>query len=94
MDQNETSLAKQVFDVQESDPRKDDWISTVKSDMKKLNLDYTFNEINNISKITFKNIIRKATENAALKNLTLQVKSKGKEIKYDKLEMQNYLKSD
>ena len=33
-------------------------------------------------------------EKTALKNLKLQIKSKGKELSYEKLEMQNYLKSD
>ena len=94
LDQKDSSLVKQVFNAQNADPRSGDWISTVKKDLRKLNLNYSFDEIKQFSRFTFKNILKDHIEKAALKNLTLRIKSKGKEITYDRIEMQNYLKSD
>ena len=44
-----------------------------------------------MSKLQFKNLIRKKSEEAAFKYLLSQIKEKGKEIKYHCLETQGYL---
>ena len=46
-----------------------------------------------MSKLMFKNVVKKACENNALKYLKLHIKSKGKEISYDKMELKHYLVS-
>ena len=94
LDQDESKLIKQVFKAQEMDPRNGDWITTVRKDLRKIGIQLNFDEIKRLSKFTFKSLIKESIENAALKNLKLQIKSKGKEVTYQKLEMQNYLKSD
>ena len=47
-----------------------------------------------MSKMQFKNLIRKKSEEASFEYLMLQIKEKGKEIKYHCLELQEYLNSE
>ena len=53
-----------------------------------------FNEIKQMSKLQFKNIVKKKAEQAPLTYLLSQIKEKGKEMKYGCLEMQEYLYPD
>ena len=83
-----------MLKAQENDPKQGDWVTSVKKDLRKLNMKFTMNEIKNMSKFTFKHITKEACEQAALKNLKMQIKTKGNKISYEQLEMQNYLKAD
>ena len=47
-----------------------------------------------MSKNTFKNYIKKKVEIGALNYLESQIKSKGKELEYTKIEIQCYLRPD
>ena len=47
-----------------------------------------------MSKNKFRNYIKKIIESGALKYLKSQVKSKGKDIKYTALKMQDYLRPE
>jgi hypothetical protein len=94
LDQEESTLVNKVFKAQENDPKQGDWVTSVKKDLRKLNIKFTMNEIKNMSKFTFKQITKEACEQAALKNLKMQIKTKGNKISYEQLEMQNYLKAD
>ena len=94
LDQEDSALIKQVVKAQEIDPKNGDWISSVRKDFRKLGINYSFEKIKEFSAFTLKSVIKEQIEKTALKNLKLQIKSKGKELSYEKLEMQNYLKSD
>ena len=48
---------------------------------------------NVMSKLMFKNVVKKACENISLKYLKLHIKSKGKEISYNQMELKHYLDS-
>ena len=47
-----------------------------------------------MSKLSFKKLVKKQIEETALKYLKHHIKSKGKEIQYPHLKMQNYLLAD
>ena len=66
---------------------------TVQNDLKDLKINLSIIEISTISKQTFKKIVRKACEQSAFYYLLEQTAklSKGSEITYTKLEIQNYL---
>ena len=91
LDQSEESLIKNVFLEQKSDPKRGDWVSTVRKDLKKLKIELTFDEIKNMSKYSLKNVVSEKCKSASLFYLKNQVKEKGKEIKYSDLKMQTYL---
>ena len=79
LSQNEESLIKQVF-IAQIESTKNDWTEQVKQDLKELDMAENFNEIKQMSKLQFKNLIRKKSENAAFLYLLSQIK-----------EMQDYL---
>ena len=93
LDQGETSLIKQVFNEQRLKPKKYDWVKSVENDLKKLKINLSYEEISSISKLTFKKVVKEACEDNALKYLKLHIKSKGKEISYNQIELKHYLDS-
>ena len=93
--EDKESLIRKVFDEQDKNPLKGDWVSTVKKDISDLNLNITFEEIKRMGKNKFKSLVKNQTKAKGLEYL-LQIKasqSKGKELSYEKLELQNYLSS-
>ena len=80
-------LVKQVFNEQKSNPKKGDWIKLVESDLKKLKITLSYEDISSMTKASFKKLVKEATEKCALRYLKLHIKSKGKEIKYNEIEM-------
>ena len=79
-----------------SDPIKGDWASTVKRDLESLDIKLSFKEISSYSKKAFKLIVKDAVKAKAFSDLVKAQKghSKGKEIEYKDLGLQEYLKAD
>ena len=93
--ENEESLLRKVFDAQNNNPLKGDWVTTAKNDINELELNMTFDEIRTIDRKRFKTLVKNRIQIKALEYL-LFIKSKhskGKELSYDELELQNYLSS-
>ena len=58
-----------------------------------MEINYTFEDIRNMKKRTFRNIVNKQVNESSFRYLLSQIKSKGKEINYSKeLKCQEYLK--
>ena len=81
------------FESQRKNKSSKDWVTTVLKDMKKLNLNMSFEEIGSMKKSMFFNIIKRKTEHEAIKYLEkLKEKhSKVKLLKHPVLKMQEYL---
>ena len=94
LSQPEESLMKKFFNAQLENSGKTDWTFQVAKDMEELEIKSTMEEIKLMSKNMFKEYIRKKVESAALKYLKSQIKSKGKEMEYTHVEMQEYLKPE
>ena len=94
LNQKETSLVKQVYNEQKSNPQKGDWVKDVDKDFKKLKISLTHEEIASMSKYMFKNFVKKKCEENGLEYLKRHIKSKGKEMIYMNMEMRNYLSSN
>ena len=75
--------------------RKGDFINLINIDLKELEMNIQYKEIETNSKSVWNNMINQSTEKVALKSsqkfLNSQTKSKTKHIKYEQLEMSDYL---
>ena len=94
--QDEDSLISRFFAAQCADPIKGDWASTVKKDLEFLNINLSFEEISSYSKKAFKLIVKDAVKAKAFSDLVKaqQGHSKGKEIIYRDLSLEEYLKAN
>ena len=95
LNEPENSLINEVFTVQCENPVKGDWVLTVKENIDELDLKMTFLQIKATTKDMFKSIVKEKVKIAAFKFLTKlqETHSKSSNIKYQKLEIQEYLKS-
>ena len=62
LDRDEKSLLKNVLLEQVKKPIKGDWVSTVRKDLTKLNINLSFDQIKSMSKLTFKKIVKHKSE--------------------------------
>ena len=83
-------LLRRVFNKQLSNPKHEDWITQIKKDIKKPEINKTMDEIAPMSKT----IVKDKIEAADLRYLKSQINSKGKEMKYDELTIKKYLVGD
>ena len=76
-------------------PTRNDWVHTVKNDLKHLEINLDFEEIKKLSKESFSKIVRERTKSVAFNELMEKkmTHSKANKIRYTKLEMQSYMKN-
>ena len=94
--EEQDTLLKRFFEAQCANPIKGDWASTVLKDLESADIKMTFEEIRKCSKDSFKDTVKKAIRSKAFKSL-IEAKakhSKGKEICYDDLNLQDYLQAN
>ena len=95
--QNESSLLYRFFIAQVKYPTYKDWTSQILEDMEELNIDLEFQDISDMSKERFKNIISEKIRNHAFNELLVKKLSRkseharGRNIKYEDLNIQEYL---
>ena len=90
-------MLSRVFHAQDQQPVKNDWSVQVKKDLEQIGLgEMSFQEIKSKSKETFKKMVKDRCSQLAFSELMKEAntKSKMQNLKYDKLEMQKYLKSE
>ena len=88
-------LLLKFFNAQNREPGKNDWSNTVKRDLEKLELDFSFEQIKGMSKAIWLKKIKEASKNIAFENLleTQMEYSKGSNLGYGNFKMRAYLKS-
>ena len=91
LNEKPTSLIYKFVCLQLEKPRKGDWVSSCLKSLDYLNLNFTIEEIKEMSKIQFKTLLKKSIEEKALQYLIDKKGSKGKEIQYSSLRMAEYL---
>ena len=89
--QDEKSQIFKFFSIQLNNPIKGDWVSSCLKDLSDLEIDKSIEEIKNMKRNEYKNIIKHSIEKKALEYLQSKRGSKGLEIKYTTLEMSEYL---
>ena len=96
LQQDEKSVLYLFLQKQQECPNNGDWWLDVQQDLVDLKLMTSLDEIRRTSKISFKNKVRIAVQEAALEflNSSKKDKSKLKDLYYDELKIQEYLISD
>ena len=93
LNQSKESMLYKVFESQRRNSTPKDWVTTILSDLNELNWDITIEDIQQMKKKRFLNIVKRKVQNKSFKDL-LKIKekhSKVKSIKHKMLQMQNYL---
>ena len=91
--QDAQSILFKMFEVQCESKTKKDWVSTIFDDMKSCQLNVTFSEIQEMTKMKWKNIVKQHIEEKTLRYLimTKQSHSKVRKIDHRNLQMQEYM---
>ena len=95
MNRPEHDLLGNFFKIQRKYPAKNDWINTVKEDLKLVKINLDLDEIKEKSKESFSNLVKVNVREAAFQDLQKMKNehSKMSNISYTKLELQSYFKS-
>ena len=93
LNQEEKSMVYQVLKATQENPSKSDFMTTCQKYLKALNMNISIAEIQTMSKYRFSKLLKNEIKNAAFLYLKEQQckQEKIKDIKYSKLEMQDYL---
>ena len=93
---DDDTLLRRFFEAQCAHPIKGDWVSTVIKDLETVDIKMSFEDIRRCSKEAFKEMVKKAVRSKAFRSL-IDIKekhSKGKEIGYESLSLQDFLQAD
>ena len=93
LNKNEHELVHKVYKAQMRKPVKNDWVTSVDNDKKKINMTFTEHQIKKMSKKLYKkNLKQKIRKNAFLELINLKERhSKMKNVNYKTLSLQPYL---
>ena len=91
LEQPEKSSILRILKLQIEKPTRGDWASSCQNDIEKLDLKMTFDEIKAIKKTKYTQILKEKVRESALKYLLDKQGKKGGEIRYNNLEMADYL---
>ena len=96
LNENTTSMIRQVFSALEKDSRKGDFISLTNEDKINLDIELHNTEIQTMSKWKWKSYIKKKVKSAALKSLVYENSSmkKTRNINFSSLDMSQYLREN
>ena len=91
LQQSEDSTILKFFNLQLEQPTRGDWAATCMQDLKDLYIEESLSEIKLMSKNKFSKLIRERSKIKALDYLIGKQRVKGKDMKYENLEMSEYL---
>ena len=87
-----TPVIFKVFQKQNQERKKKDWVSSILMDLEEIKLNVTFVEIQKISKMKWKNMIKRCIEENTFRKLESmkQMHSKVKDLKHSRIKIQEY----
>ena len=91
LNESESSRILRFFYLQLENPVRGDWVTTCMKNLKALNIKNSIEEIRAMSAFNFKKLLNQKCEESALNYLIRRRGSKGKEIRYSKLKMADYM---
>ena len=96
IDEDMNSMIRRVYEEQRKESIKGDFIHLVKEDLKDLQIEIEDSDIRKYSKAGWNKFINEITEKVVLRKLLEEnnTKSKTKYLKYEKLEMRQYLREN
>ena len=91
--EDKESMIYKVLKATQDNPLKNDFVLTCKKYMKILGIEFSFEQIEQMSKSSLKKVLKEKTRQAAYKYLIGQKSKQSKisDIKYSELKMQSYL---
>ena len=69
LEQPEESLVKKFFDLQKNNPTRGDWVTSTNEDMRKLDINLSYQEIKDMTKYKYSNLIKERISINALNYL-------------------------
>ena len=95
LSRSENELLRKVYEAQKESPSQGDFVKLVENDLRKLGLTYEEVSSDTISKNMLKKILRERAQSVALAELNEQLRKSTKisSIRYNKLELQDYLRT-
>jgi hypothetical protein len=93
LQQDKESMMHKVFKATLENPLRNDFVKTCQKYLEKLNMQFFFEEIEKMSKVSFKKLVKENTKKAAFKYLLKEKNKQSKiaHLQYERLEMQEYL---
>ena len=91
LNQDEDSTIYRFLKIQSETKIKGDWASMCVSDLKELKMEMTFNEIKQMKISKFKSLLKDRIVRTAFQYLKSTIRTKGKEIQYDRFKISEYL---
>ena len=91
LQQNEDSTIFRFFNLQLEQPTRGDWAASCLQDLKDLQIEESLSDIKLMTKNKFSKLLRERSKSKALQYLTEKQRVKGKDVKYENLEMSEYL---
>ena len=91
LNENEDSLIRKFYEIQLRKPTKGDWASTCAANLKQLKINLSTEEIRNMKRNAFKNILKKQINELAFGYLIEKRGKKGSEVNHVSLRMADYL---
>ena len=92
LSQEKESIIYRVFETQNRNRNKKDWVTSVEKDIEELELNISFEEIKEMTKDRWKNIVKNTIQQKTFMKLEAkkQTHSKVKDLEHIRLEMQDY----
>ena len=91
LNENEQSMIRKFYELQLQKPTKGDWASTCAENIKQLKINLSTEEMRQMKRNQFKNILKTKINELAFTYLIQKRGIKGKEVKYSSLRMADYL---
>ena len=91
LDQEKSSLISKFFYLQYENPTKSDWATTCCNNLKEMNIQLTLKELKDMKAEKYRELIREKCIELAYQYLMKKRGKKGIEIKYQKIQMAQYL---
>ena len=91
LNESNESLIRKFYELQVKKPTKGDWASICVKDLNQLGLNLSTEEIRNMKRKQFKNMLKEKIDELAFNYLIEKRGKKGSEIKFFSLRMSDYL---
>ena len=91
LNEKEESLIRKFYELQVKKPTRGDWASTCAKDLDQLGINLSTQEIRNMKRNQFKNMLKEKIDELAFRYLIDKRGKKGSEMKYFSLQMSDYL---
>ena len=91
LQQSDNSTILKFFNLKLEQPTRGDWAGMCRQDLTDLSIDKSLEVIKQMTKVQFSKLVKEKSRRKAIEYLTGKQGTKGKEMRYENLEMSEYL---